>query len=68
MSRRNWGSPTPRSETGWTWPSKTLGYQVEKDESEYNDEKKQRQEILAALERGEISPPEAAKQLKRIGK
>lgn len=45
-----------------------LGYRVEKDDSEVNDEKKQRQEILDALERGEISPPEAAKQLKRIGK
>ena len=30
--------------------------------------KKQRQEILDALERGEIAPPEAAKLLKRIGK
>lgn len=45
-----------------------LGYRVEKDDSEVDDEKKQRQEILDALERGEISPPEAAKQLKRIGK
>lgn len=45
-----------------------LGYRVEKDESEADTEKKQRQEILAALERGEISPPEAAKQLKRINK
>ncbi len=45
-----------------------LGYRVEKDESELDDEKKQRQEILDALERGEISPPEAAKQLKRVGK
>jgi hypothetical protein len=45
-----------------------LGYRVEKDDSELDDEKKQRQEILDALERGEITPPEAAKQLKRIGK
>ena len=45
-----------------------LGYRVEKDESELGEEKKQRQEILDALERGEIAPPEAAKLLKRIGK
>ena len=34
----------------------------------FDDEKKQRQEVLDALERGEISPLEATKQLKRIGK
>lgn len=45
-----------------------LGYRVVKDEAELCDEKKQRQEILDALERGEIAPPEAAKLLKRIGK
>lgn len=45
-----------------------LGFQVERSAPDYEAEKQQRQEILAALERGEISPPEAAKQLKRIGK
>jgi hypothetical protein len=45
-----------------------LGYQVEKDDSEQVEEKKQRQDILDALGRGEISAPEAAKSLKRIGK
>jgi hypothetical protein len=47
-----------------------LGYSVE-DESEempVDSEKKQRQEILDALERGEIKPTEAAKLLRKVGK
>jgi hypothetical protein len=45
-----------------------LGYRVEKEDPDYETEKQQRQEILEALERGEITPPEAAKQIKHIGK
>lgn len=45
-----------------------LGYKVEKEDREADSEKQQRQEILEALERNEITPAEAAKQLKKIGK
>jgi len=47
-----------------------LGYSTEKsDAKELPDEfKERRQEILAALENAEITPQEAAKQLKKLGK
>lgn len=45
-----------------------LGYSVEKSESLLIDEKEKRQEILSSLEKGEMTPQEAAKQLKKIGK
>lgn len=44
-----------------------LGYNVDKETSYYNQADK-RQEILASLERGELSPQEAAKLLRKINK
>ncbi len=43
-----------------------LGYNVERSDQE--EESGRRQEILAALERGEISSQEAARQLKKTSK
>ena len=43
-----------------------LGYRVERDAGELAEEKEERQAILDALERGEITPQEAAKQLKKL--
>lgn len=43
-----------------------LGYKVEKPDLQ--EESNRRQEILAALERGEISSQEAARQLQKTGK
>lgn len=44
-----------------------LGYKVEKSDLP-DEEKDRRQEILTALENGEITPQDAAKQLKKISK
>jgi len=44
-----------------------LGYRVEKT-SELEDNKSQKQEILSTLERGEITPDEATRQLRTLGK
>lgn len=43
-----------------------LGYRVER--TELQEEKVQRQEIINALEKGEITPEEAARQLRRSSK
>lgn len=43
-----------------------LGYRIEKTES--TDNKGKRQEIINALDRGEITPEEAANQLRTLGK
>lgn len=43
-----------------------LGYRVEKVDAQ--EEKERRQEILAALEKGEITPQEATRQLRKIDK
>jgi hypothetical protein len=43
-----------------------LGYRVERDEVDLAGEKEERQGILDALERGEITPQEATKQLKKL--
>lgn len=43
-----------------------LGYRVERDAAEISEEKEERQQILDALERGEITPQEATKQLKKL--
>lgn len=45
-----------------------LGYRVERDAGELAEEKEERQAILDSLERGEITPQEAAKQLKKLNK
>lgn len=44
-----------------------LGYSIEKSES-LDDQSDRRQEVLRALENGEITPQEAAKQLRRTNK
>jgi len=44
-----------------------LGYRVDKT-TELEDEKSKKQEILSALERGEITPDEATRQLRTLGK
>jgi hypothetical protein len=43
-----------------------LGYRVERDAGEFAEEKEERQAILDSLERGEITPQEATKQLKKL--
>lgn len=43
-----------------------LGYRVERDAGELSAEKEERQAILDSLERGEITPQEATKQLKKL--
>lgn len=43
-----------------------LGFKVEK--AEYEEEKTRRQEVLAALEKGEITTQDAAKLLRKISK
>jgi hypothetical protein len=47
-----------------------LGYRVEKEKekSASQEESLRRQEILESLERGEISPQEAARQMRKIDK
>lgn len=44
-----------------------LGYRIERND-DGEEEKDRRQEILAALERGEITSQEAAKQLRKISR
>lgn len=44
-----------------------LGYRVDKSQ-EPDEEKGKKQEILSALEKGEITPEEASRQLRTIGK
>jgi hypothetical protein len=43
-----------------------LGYRVDRDAGELAEEKEERQAILDSLERGEITPAEATKQLKKL--
>jgi len=45
-----------------------LGYRVDNSPELPEEDKPDQQEVLAALERGEITPKEAAKQLRRNGK
>jgi len=44
-----------------------LGYRVDKT-NELEDDQSKKQEIIAALERGEISPEEATRQLRNLAK
>lgn len=47
-----------------------LGYRVDEDKlgQDLHGESQRRQDILDALERGEISPQEAARQIRKLGK